>query len=395
MFTFPRYAHCSPLELLKTLVEINSGSQNNVGNNKVQKIVRKRMMAMGLDTVEFESEHPDYPLHPMLVGKIEGQSKRYISLITHSDTVFERDHSFQKFKLSPDKKTATGPGVIDDKGGIVVALEGLKKFLATTGKKPRYSIRLVVSPSEEIGSPGFQDKFREFSQDSFMVLGFEPALSDGSIIEGRRGNRWYMLETLGREAHAGRGHKDGINACHDLAIKIAQLSKLTDYKRNVTLSVGRMEGGKDKFNIVCGNARVKIDTRFSALSDANHLDKKLRAISSRKDVCSALDKKCATTTVKIVDDAPPFSRTKISEKYIGQYASIIGRIEKKEIAAKISGGAADTNYMSREGLIIIDGLGARGGNIHTDREFVEVESLESRSRALAEFLGFTMKSYSP
>ena len=241
---FINSAYSAPLKLLENLVVVNSGSQNVSGINKVQKIIREQMAAIGLKVQEFKSKHKDYGNYRMLVGQVNGQSDKYISLIAHSDTVFEQSHPFQKLKISSDKKTATGPGVIDGKGGIVVALEGLRKFLATSEGRPKYSLRLIISPSEEVGSPGFHDTLKEFSQDSLMVLGFEPSLIDDSIIEGRRGNRWYLVEVEGREAHAGRGHREGINACHDLSTRIADLSKLTNYKKNVTLKCRSHRGRK-------------------------------------------------------------------------------------------------------------------------------------------------------
>src|SRR3546814_14182783 len=45
-------------------------------------------------------------------------------LIAHLDTVFEPDSPFQRFERMGDK--AKGPGVGDDKGGMVVAIAALR-----------------------------------------------------------------------------------------------------------------------------------------------------------------------------------------------------------------------------------------------------------------------------
>jgi di/tripeptidase len=42
-------------------------------------------------------------------------------------------------------------------------------------------------------------------------------------------------------------------------------------------------------------------------------------------------------------------------------------------------------------LQIIDGLGPRGGSIHSKDEFIEIKSLEGRVAALAEYLEFLIK----
>ena len=122
-------------------------------------------------------------------------------------------------------------------------------------------IRLICSPTEEIGSPGFQEFFKKQSATSEIVLGFEPSLEDGSIVESRRGNRWYHIHVHGKEGHAGRDHKHGVNAAHELAFKMVQLHQLTDYNRNLTVSVGQISGGT-KYNVICGNAEAKVDVRF-------------------------------------------------------------------------------------------------------------------------------------
>ena len=51
-----------------------------------------------------------------------------MNLVTHADTVFDPESGFLNFTLDEAQGIATGPGVIDDKGGIVIALEGLKRF---------------------------------------------------------------------------------------------------------------------------------------------------------------------------------------------------------------------------------------------------------------------------
>ena len=101
---------------------------------------------------------------------------------------------FEGFQLDEKAGIARGPGVIDDKGGIVVALEGLKRFLKIS---PGRMVCDFCASAEELGSPGFHQLFKKLSGDSAMVLGFEPSLDNGSIIQSRRGNRWYHIKVEG------------------------------------------------------------------------------------------------------------------------------------------------------------------------------------------------------
>lgn len=197
-------------------------------------------------------------------------------LFVHADTVFDAKSPFQHFTLNQDGTSAKGPGIIDDKGGIVVALEGLRRFLSEDDTK--YKFRFISSPSEETGSTNVLEKYNSFAGDTWLVLGFEPSLENGSIVESRRGNRWYHIKVHGKEAHSGRAHKDGVNACHELATKITRISALTNYKKDVTVSIGHMNGGQEKYNIVCGQAEAKIDTRFSTPMDRTELISKIDRI---------------------------------------------------------------------------------------------------------------------
>lgn len=355
---------------LKALVEINSGTSNVEGVDRVQSWLRDELKQLG-----FETElRPDR----LLLATLKGQDSRTLSILVHADTVFESSSAFQHFSLSADGKSATGPGIIDDKGGIVVALEGLKRFLSS--HKPKHNLRFISSPAEEIGTPELAETFRTLSKDTWMVLGFEPSLEDGSIIQERRGGRWYHVTVEGKESHSGRAHKDGINACNELSNKIAAVSRLTDYKKDVTVSVGHMQGGQDKYNIVCGRAEAKIDTRFSSLADRDRLHEKIDQILKRVYV------KGARTVYELADDSPPVMPSRESRPYVDRYVKAIAQVEGRNVVARKSLGGGDSNFFSRNGIMIIDGLGPTGGKIHTENEFLSVPSLDSRAEAFGLFL---------
>lgn len=389
--SFTAQAFEDDLEFLKKLVLISSGTKNSQGVNQVQNLIESELKSLGFKTTFKDNPSKTKKSGKLLIGTFPGKSEKYITFVMHADTVFEANSGFAGFRVSEDKKAVSGPGVIDDKGGIVVALKGIQDFLKQNSK-PNYSLRVLVSPVEEIGASGFYDDYRKFSKDSIMVLGFEPALSDGSIIESRRGNRWYHIKVEGKEAHAGRAHKQGVNACHELAMKIDKLQKITDYNKDVTVSIGHIEGGKDKFNIVCGFAEAKIDVRASSFTAFDETHKKIDAILKSSLVKSQDGSEPTKTTYSIADDCPPFSVTNTSKPWLQKYLTILKSVEGKEVKSNKSGGAADSNYMSREGLIIIDGLGAKGDGLHTKDETLTISSLKTRSMALAQFLSTVNES---
>ena len=371
------------LQKLKKWVELSSGSGNPEGVLEVQNEWARELKELGFSVDMVNSKSPK--LAPLLVAERKGLSEEWITFVVHADTVFEKSSGFTSFLLQGDGLRAQGPGVIDAKGGMIVILEGVSRFLRESSN-PRHSLRVISNSGEEVGTPDFLPLFKKYSQDSKIVLGFEPCLDDGSIIKSRKGNRWYKIKVVGREAHAGRAHKNGVNACLAAAKIISEISKITDYKKDLTVSVGRMVGGQDKYNIVCGEAEFKVDVRFATLKDRDQSHSRILKALANSKVKAESDGEAVKTQYEIVDDTNPFSVEPESEKWINSYLRIVSRLEGRKIEAQKSGGAADTNHLSRKGLSILDGLGACGGKMHTTDEFLKVESLKSRSLALAEFL---------
>ena len=259
-----------PAQFLKELVSISSGTADTKGVNQVQEAVAKRLKAIGFKIEMIPNAKGETSSGKQLLATFKGSDSKYITFIGHADTVFEK---LNPFEVQSDGKIAKGSGVADNKGGLVVGVTAIEKLLKMG--TPHFSIRYVVSPSEETGSGGFEEHLKAYAADSIMILGLEPARENGSVVMSRKGARWISIQVKGKEAHAGVDHDKGVNACLELAIKLTALQKLTDYKKGTTVSIGHMEGGKSKFNIVCGEASAKVDSRFTDVKNGSELLKKM------------------------------------------------------------------------------------------------------------------------
>ncbi len=373
---------------LKHLVLISSQSKDAEGVNQVQRYIAQELKKIGFKVELKNSSAPT--TGDLLVATLKQKHKKnlkFITLVCHADTVLGLDQ-FSGFFVTKDGQKAVGSGVIDDKGGIVVLIDGLRTYLAhSKNRRLPFHIRVVSSPSEEVGSTGFHKVFKSFSKDSFAILGFEPALDDGSIIDSRRGNRWYQVWIKGRSSHAGRTKGEHVNAAHVLASKITRLVKLNNFKREMSLNVAQISGGTEKFNITCGEAQFKIDIRYARFEDCELMHKKIKQILSTNQFSSNRKTK-SKTKFQIVDDCPPFASNLNSKLAVRKLIQIVSKIEKRNILAQKAGGAGDVNYMSEKKLIVIDGLGPVGGALHTKLEFVHLSTLHTRSKALSQFLTY-------
>lgn len=358
---------------LEELSAINSGSENFEGVTKIQNKAKAWFEAIGFKVELKTNPEGDKVSAPLLVATLAGEKPEAITFIMHADTVFEPNSTFQKTKML-NATTINGPGVMDDKGGIVVAAKALEDYLLTH-KVPKFTLRVLISPNEEVGSVGWWTTFHDYSKSSWLVLGLEPGYDDYGIVHGRKGNIWYEIDVTGKESHAGRDHESGVNACSILAAKMLEINKLTNYKQNVTTSFGRIEGGQDKFNIVCGWAKGKVDVRVPDLASGKKIKEKIAKILKDPRI-----------TFKIIDETPAFNMNKESAAVIKKYLKAIEDVEGKKVISHHSGGVGDVNHFSREGIIIMDGLGPVGGGAHTEQEFLDLKTIETRSKILTQFL---------
>lgn len=376
----------SELEQLKKIAGIDSATLNVEGVNRIQGIVAEKLESLGF---KIQSEKGQNRFGELIVAERPGDTPYYVTLITHSDTVLG---NYREFAIDQGALRATGSGVIDNKGGLVVGLSALERFLRHL-PQTRLGLRFICSPNEEMGSTGFTERFRELGKDTLVGFGLEPALDTGNIIHQRRGNRWYDITIEGREAHAGRSYGEHANAAHDFALKAAELSRLTNYKKHISVNVGHVEGGKDRHNIVCGRVHVKLDVRFPSFEVRDKLHQKIEKILTYSTERSTCGRYTTSTRYEIVDDCPPFTLTRRSKRLARTFAALITQVEGKKVYSHIAGGAGDVNYLATDKNFILDGLGPVGGAMHTHDEFIQVETLGTRSQALAGFLDFLQTAH--
>ena len=107
--------------LLERLVNRNSGSLNLAGVAAVGEMMRAELEPLGFEVRWIDMRETGRAGHIVATHRGPG---RNVLLIGHLDTVFEPDSPFQRFTRQGNR--ATGPGVGDDKGGLVVIVAALR-----------------------------------------------------------------------------------------------------------------------------------------------------------------------------------------------------------------------------------------------------------------------------
>jgi glutamate carboxypeptidase len=301
------------------------------------------------------SVRPDAPLQLLFTG--------------HMDTVFAVDHPFQAVRWLDDA-TLNGPGVADMKGGIAVMLAALKAFEASD-LASRVGYDVLINSDEEVGSPGSAALIAELAQGKRAALTYEPsALPDGTLAGARPGSGNFSFVIRGRSAHAGRNPEDGRNAvvaAAELALRLA-MSKTP----GLSINPARIDGGSPN-NVVPDLAILRVNMRPRTGDD--------QEIAQRL-IAKALDETAKQNDVYIEAHGgfarPPKPMTGEAE-VLFQMVRKAGADLGQTIAWQPSGGVCDGNNIAACGVPVVDTMGVRGGKIHSEEEYLIVDSLKERA----------------
>lgn len=201
------------LDLVKKLVNINSGTMNFAGVQKVGAELRKEFDNLGFETSWVDGTPFNRGGH--LVAKHFGNKNApKLMLIGHLDTVFEKDSPFQKYEMVDDK-TMKAPGIADMKGGNVIILYALKA-LKEAGLLSDMNIWVVFTGDEEYsGSPLTLSKAAliEAAKWADIAIGFENGDGNPATANiSRRGSIKWELKTEGNPAHSSQIFQDEVGA---------------------------------------------------------------------------------------------------------------------------------------------------------------------------------------
>jgi len=357
------------VQLLAELVNIDSGTGDLEGRNKIAALLQPRLRNLEMDLQPMEAG--DGSVHYF---SARGRGKR-ILLVAHLDTVFAKGAAAQRsFQIKGD--IAYGPGVSDCKSGVVTIISALEN-LHRLGAWPEREIGCFFNTDEEIGSPGSRSIIEKLADGAEAVLVVEPAEGENITIT-RKGIGRFHLQVFGKAAHSGADYSAGRNAILELAHKIIAIQGLTDLTAGITLNVGVVSGGI-RPNIVPDYAEAEIDLRIVYAGQEAKVREDLNRITANSRVTGVLAKLSGGIT------RPPMPLVPQNEKLYQDYANV-ARGLGIELGTFHSGGGSDANFTSALGVPTIDGVGPQGGGHHSKAEYLELPSLERRIMLLTEFL---------
>lgn len=382
------------IQLLETLVNINSGTMNLDGVRQVGDIMRSQLEPLGFTVKWIPMASVNRAGHLVAEHKGNGRGKRLL-LIGHMDTVFEKDSLFQKYERQGDK--AIGPGVNDMKDGLAIMVSALRA-MKTAGTLKDATVTIMLSGDEEnAGKPqsiSRADMINAATR-SDVALEFESLTQEdghdmGSIA--RRSSTSWTVRTHAKSGHSSGVFSDaaGFGANYELT-RILDAFRQALREPNATYNVGLILGGATaelndigaggqatgKSNVIAATALARGDLRTLSNDQTQRIMKRMREI-----VAQHLPGTQAEITFE--EGYPAMPPTEGSRALLGKLNEINAAlgVEHMNELDPLKRGAGDIAFVADkvDGLI---GFGAAGQGSHAPGETVDLTSFDRQIKRTA------------
>ena len=312
-----------------------------------------------------------------LTVEINPGGKKGCLFHAHTDTVHEKG-TFGQPPVRTDETRMYGPGVIDCKGGIAIALLTMQALLQNGYDQ---HVRLILTSDEEISNTlGGPEEIR-FIQDS--AAGFPYAINcetaeGDQVVIARKGILKYRLDIQGVSGHAGKHVFVAKNAVVEAAHKIIALSEKST-PDGTTYSCNIVHGGT-VLNVIPDSCSVSVDVRARTLRDMEQAKAEMAAIAERAFIPGT---SCQLT---LLSARPPMEKRPETLALLDKLLQVCHRHDLGSLTPMESGGGSDSCYTQAAGVTSICGMGASGGFQHTTKEFLNKDTVPLRAKLLAGFL---------
>jgi len=291
-----------------------------------------------------------------------------VLLTGHYDTVFPPQSEFQTVAHAPGG-ILRGPGVADMKGGLSVMIAALE-VLEGHPAAARVGYTVLLSPDEEIGSPGSAPLLAAAAARAQLGMTYEPCMSDGCFAGERKGSGNFTVVVRGRAAHAGREFARGRNAVAAAAELAAALDALNGSDA-LTVNIARIDGG-GALNVVPDLAVLRFNVRAATPAHADVAGAKIR------QAVDDLAKREVEVELHGGFHRPPKPMNAAQTQLFGLLAEV-GALLGQEIAHRPTGGVCEGNNLLAAGLPNVDTLGVLGGGIHSPEEWATAASFADKA----------------
>lgn len=367
-------ARPAQIQFLKQLVNIDSGTGDVDGARKVAGLLAAELKALGMTVETVPAEAPG--LGDNTVATLTGRGKTRILIVSHIDTVFEPGTA-QSRPYREEGTHAYGPGVSDEKGGVVQGLYALK-ILHDLNFRNFGKITYLIETSEERGSPGTRKLIAKLVSEADVELNLEPGDEPDVLTVWRKGSATFHIDVQGRAAHAGIAPQDGRNAATELIHQIAGINELPRSGDGLTANLTVMQAGT-RNNIIPDTASAQVNVRVRDKSGLDEVEQMLRKNAATTVVPDT------KVTISREPAFPPLPTNSATDKLAARAQKIYAEMGKP-LTTGGNGGASESALAFDAGVPALDGLGPVGGGFHSDKEYLSLPTVSPRLYLLTRLL---------
>ena len=351
---------------LRSLVEVESPSDSKAGVDAAARLVAEWAGELGA-RAKLHKQKRFGDVLELRFGRAAA-GRKPVLLLGHLDTVWPLG-TLGRMPWREQAGRFYGPGVLDMKAGVVMALAAMGTLGELGVRRP---VTLLLNPDEEVGSPVSRPITERLALESEAVLVLEPA-QGLACKTARKGVGEYRLEVTGVAAHSGVDFANGHSAVLELARLLGKVAEFTDGRVGRTVNAGVIGGGT-RSNVVAERAWAQVDVRIAKAGDAAKVEKLFRGLRCEDPSCRL--------QVTGGMNRPPMERrpgTVALYKKARWLAAELGFV----LDEAATGGGSDGNFTAALGVPTLDGLGAVGEGAHAAHEHVVAEHLAPRAALLA------------
>lgn len=355
------------LQELEILVNIDSGQGNPEGITAVGDFFANRFEAMGWIVEK-------YDLRPhtgnCTVVKNREADRYDLMLIGHVDTVFAAGETAKR-PFRRDENNCYGVGVIDMKQGCLSMLHILEALPKEVNDK--LNILAIFNPDEEVGSPWSKPIQHRYAAMCDKVFVFEGGGDNGEVTIERKGATALEVTIHGRAGHAGYMFtNNSLSAVTEAVHWINTLNQFHSQETDTTVNVGIFHAGIKK-NVVAETATVGWDIRYSRKEIKEQLEQCIDELTQHaQDLGYGVEFTVRKSTPALIPD----ERTL---RYVERMKAVSAQMDKP-FGVKKRGGLSDANHIAACGPICVDSLGPTGKFCHSDREYLDINTIEPFTR---------------
>ena len=381
---------------LEHIVNINSGTMNSSGVREMAAEFVPHFESLGFETEWIDGSGFERAGH--LVARRAG-GHLHVLLIGHLDTVFEPDSPFQRYEAHGDGR-ASGPGIVDMKGGDVIILQALRALRAVGALDELTYTVMLIGDEERPGFPVAQGRAAlvAAARAADIAIAFENGDNDpATAVISRRGSTRWDLRVTGTPAHSSQIFREdiGAGAIYEMARILEGFYEALAGEEYLTFNPGIVLGGTDvsfdslqargdaygKNNIIAEHTVVSGDLRTLSPEQLARAKARMREI-----VDAHLPGTSATITFQ--DGYPPMAPTDGNRRLLG-LLDVVSRdlgFGPMEPVNPSRAGAADVAFTAGHVDMAIDGLGLLGDHEHTVDEYAELRTLPMQTKRTAVLL---------